>query len=248
MGMSVGGAQSNRPANAQKTLSSKKLYVSGRTLYGDAVSKDGSASHIELTGDAGAKGKLSGIRLFRNGKPLLVINAKWKDVGGASYREHSDVTVYSEGRVAMREEKEFSPIAVLPGDASDRSPAILTLSSTQVIYGDEGVDCPFSYDVCVWLQSYTPEAAVNSLWTTMADVGYDISNWWNGIWAGADGDTAAELAETVMFAMEAYGDPGIAGLAITIASIASGGLANALVNDVADEIIAWLFWLFFIGV
>jgi len=249
MGISFwGGEQSSGPKlRTDKQLSPdapKKLHVSGRTLYGDAVNNDGSASHIEVTGDAVAKGKLSGVRLFRDGKPLIAVNARWKDVGGVSYREHSDVTVYSEGRVAMHEEKEFSPIAVLPGDASDRSPGTLTLSSTYVFYGRGG--CPFGGDVCRWMQSYSPQSAFNSLWTSMANIGYDVANWWNSVWGGGGSDTSAEIAETTLLAMEAFAEPGWVSLSLALLSAGGGGLTDTLITAIAVDMEDFLIGLLFL--
>jgi hypothetical protein len=234
MGISVGEEQqSKQTASPFKARAPKNVHVSGRTFYADADNDDGSTSHIELTGDAGAKGKLSGVRLFRDGKPLLAINVKWKDVGGVSYREHTDVTLYSGGRVAMHQERDFSPIALVAASGSDRSPATLTLSSTQVIYGDESDGCPFSTDICYWLRSYNPAGALNEVWSEMEGIAQSISNWFNGIWSGQDGNTTAELAETMMLASEAYNQPGLLVVATTLFAIADGGLTDSLLQAAA---------------
>ncbi len=255
MGISVGGGQSNRPSNLPPTRALKNVHVSGRTLYADAANDDGSTSHIELTGDAVAKGKLSAMRLFRDGKPLLAMNVKWKDVGGASYREHADLTLYHEGKVTLHQEKSFSPIAVVAGDASDRSTATLTLSNdVYSIYDDgsgsatSGADCPFTYDVCLWMQSYNPATAFNAVWTAMEGVVFDLNNWWNHFWASAGSDTTNELAETFMLASEAYQSPGIFAIATTLLAIGGGGITNTLLTALAEEVEAWLFDLIWLGV
>jgi hypothetical protein len=245
MGISVGGEQqTNRTASPFKARAQKNVHVSGRTFYADADNDDGSASHIEITGDAGAKGKFSGVRLFRDGKPLLAVNVKWKDVGGVSYREHADVTVYSAGRVAMHQEKQFSPIAVVAASASDRSAATLTLSSTQEIAPDASADCPFTTDVCYWLRAYNPAGGLNEVWSAMEGVAYGISNWWNGIWSGADPNTSSEMAEAAILASEAYSQPGLVTVAATLSAIAGGGVTSALLQAVADAVDEYLLEIF----
>jgi hypothetical protein len=249
MGISVGGgaqrAESTRPSDLSADAP-RTFKVSGLTLSGDAVNSDGSTSHVEFTGDgkgkAGARGKLSGIRVFRDGKPTLAFNVDWKDVGGVSYRGHSDLTLYRDGKLVLHQKKEYSPIAVAASTASDKSAATLTLSNdVYAIYGD--TSCPFSYDVCVWMGAYTPSNALNSLWTTMANVGYGLSNWWNSMWAGADADTTSELADSLILAMDVYSYGGMAAFAATILSIASGGLTDTLIITLGDYLEEWLLGL-----
>jgi hypothetical protein len=240
MGISVGeGQQSKQTAGPFEGRNPKNIHVSGRTFYADADNNDGSTSHIELTGDAGAKGKLSAVRLFRDGKPLLAVNVKWKDVGGVSYREHSDVTLYSGGRVAMHQEKEFSPIAVVAASASDRSAATLT-PINDAIYPIDGSgagsgNCPFNYNVCVWLQSHDPIDALNKAWSEIEGMVYDLANWFNMSWAQQDGDTTAELSEQFIAAADAFGEPGFATIGTLLAAVGSGGLTNTLLEAIADE-------------
>ncbi|GEM_PF-1726123 len=244
MGISVGeGQQSKQTASPFEARAQKNVHVSGRTFYADADNNDGTVSHLELTGDAGAKGKLSGVRLFRDGKPLLAVNVKWKDVGGVSYREHADVTLYSGGRVAMHQEKDFSPIAVVAASASDRSAATLTLSNdVYSIYDDgsgsttSGADCPFRYDVCYWLRSYNPAGALDQLWSEIEGIAGSIANFFNGAWAQQDGNTTSDVAETIMLAAEAYNQPGLLIVATTLFAIADGGFTNTLLQALADAI------------
>jgi hypothetical protein len=259
MGISVGegaqrAAQSVRPSDLSPDAP-RKFHVSGLTLSGDAVNNDGSTSHVEFTGDgkgkAGARGKLSGIRVFRNGKPTIALNIDWKDVGGVSYRGHSDLTLYRDGQVVLHQQKEYSPIAVVAGSASDKSAATLTLGN-DALYpidgsgGDAG--CPFNYDVCVWMNSYSPATALNALWTAAANVGATLNNWWNSIWSGAGPDTSAELADSIMLAMDVYHYGGLAAFAVTLASIGSGGLTNTLLTALGDELEEWMFGLLFLGI
>jgi hypothetical protein len=266
MGISVGGgaqraAQSARPSGHLSPDAPRKFHVSGLTLSGDAVNNDGSTSHIEFTGDgkgkAGARGKLSGIRLFRNGKPTLALNVDWKDVGGGvSYRGHSDLTIYVDGKVALHQQKEYSPIAVVAGSASDRSAATLTLSNDDVICdpyaitscdgsgsGGAGSDCPLGYNVCQWLNSYSPTQILNAIWGAISDVGYDFANWWNSVWAHADPETSQELADDVVLAMDAYNNGGLVGFTTTLLAIGAGGLTDTLLISLGEYWEEWLMGL-----
>jgi hypothetical protein len=272
MGISVGGGQSNRASSLQQLPAAalKNIHVSGRTLYADAVNNDGSAAHVEFTGDAVAKGKISAIRLFRNGKPLLAFNAKWKDVGGASYREHTDLTVYHEGQVGLHQEKSFTPRAVLGPDPSDRSAATLTLKPShdvvicaamgisvgegghtspnlpQLAAMDDGTgctSCPYGYDVCMWFQNYTPVGVLGYLFSTLEYVTFAIANWWNGIWGGAPPEDVAALAETVALSMEAVTEPTLYSIAVAIGSAASGGWTMTLIDTLAADMETWIWGL-----
>lgn len=211
--------------------------VVGRTLHADAIK--GGKWHLEVTPDDVAKKKIARVRLSLDGKPLVAANAKWKDVGGAWYRERTDVTYYHEGRVALRLERTFSPIAVLPEASPIRSVGTLTPRldyNPHTVWNDDGT-CPFPWDVCSWFNNYTPEAGLNALVGAFQAVVTPVTNWFNGFWANADGDEAMALTDNAIAALEAVKVPSVESIAVSIGTAASNGVTRAIMEYIAEKIV-----------
>jgi hypothetical protein len=224
----------------------KSMSVSGRTLYADVAKDANKLWHVELTRDANAKGKISGMRLSLNGELLLVQNTKWKNVSGAWYHEHTDLTFYVKGHVGVHQEKSFSPTAVLPANPSDQSVATLSLISDHVsnlMHVDDGdYLCPDYLPLCEWFQAgVNPLPILNGVVGSIGGVIQSISNFLVGVQAGAVSDPeVATLAETVQLAMEAVSDPSFENVAAAIIMAGGGGWTGALLEDVVGNMLAWL--------
>lgn len=225
----------------------KNLSVSGRTLSADVAKDANKRWHVELTRDDVARGKISGMRLSLNGKLLLVQNAKWKNVGGAWYHERTDLTFYREGHVGLRQERSFSPIAILPGVPSDRSPASLTLvndhsSSAQLspVFADGS--CPEYFPICEWFQAgVNPLPILGGVISELGGVIESVSGFLVGIEAGAASDPdVAVLAETVQFAMEAFNQPSVYNIAVAIGAAEAGGWTSGLFEEVVADIMGFV--------
>ncbi|MGZ3331736.1 MAG: hypothetical protein ACXU9O_03910 [Gemmatimonadaceae bacterium] len=235
---------------APSTVSQFPLHnvrVSGRTLYADAV-KDGGNWHIELTHDAVATGKISAVRLFVNGKPLFASNAKWKDVSGAWYREHADLTLYHEGHVRLHQEQSFSPIAVLPANPSDHSAGTLTLhldyKPGDQTYNDDGSgSCPYELQVCTWFQNANPTGLLNQIIFELGWLATRLANWFNAFWAAGEAtDVSADLFDIISTSMEFVSEPSVvtAAAAATAAANGMGPATEAAFEAVCEKVAAWL--------
>jgi hypothetical protein len=247
VGISAAGKQTGElPAGAVKSMS-----ASGRTLYADVAKDPNKLWHVELTADANAKGKISGMRLSLNGELLLVQNTKWKNVSGAWYHEHSDLTFYVKGHVGVHQEKSFSPTAVLPASPSDQSVATLTLVNGQVSnfsngYGGfyyDGVyyQCPDDVPLCEWFQAANPIPILSGIVYQLDGVIQSVSNWFVGLEAAAASDPdVVGLAETVQLAIEAVGNPSFEGVAIAFFAAEQGGWTGAALDKVILEITSWV--------
>jgi hypothetical protein len=243
MGMSVGGDRttSNLPQVPPAAL--KNLHISGRTLYADAVGKDGKPWHVELTHDAVAKGKISAMRLFSDGKLLFASNAKWKDVSGVWYHEHTDLTFYHKGRVGLHQEKSFSPLAVLPGNASDRSAATLTPS---YYYGDGATSaddgsCPYDMPVCDWLRAGNPVQLLDSIVSDLHWAATQFATWFNGLFSGSGSDATAEMVEVFITTAHAINEPGLIAIAEAISIASSASISEAMMTEVATDVGEFIF-------
>ncbi len=220
------------------------IHVSGRTLSFDAA-KRGNVWHLEVTHDSVAKGKVSAIRLSLNGKPLVASNAQWKEVAGAWYREHSDITLYSAGHVAVRQEMVSTPTAVLGPDPTDVSPVTLTLRS---VYAPDEYDpngsgeaCPeMMMGVCTFMQSNNPLPALEAVWQGLEGAATSIANFFNSLWAGDASDVAMELAQTTAALIEASVNPSLLNIAQAIATAAEGVITNQILEDIGVQIADWL--------
>jgi hypothetical protein len=240
VGISAAGQTSELPPGAVKSMS-----VSGRTLYADVAKDANKLWHVELTRDANARGKISGMRLSLNGKLLLVQNAKWKNVSGAWYHEHTDLTFYVNGHVGVHQEKSFSPTAVLPGSPSDQSLATLSLVSDQIAPDVSG-SCPFDFPLCEWFQAGTNPLPVLNGVIGAIGAGIDaVGGFLAGVQAGlaSDGSVGQDvglLAEAVQLAMEAVANPSAESVAAAIIAAESGGWTSTLLEAVVTDIIDWL--------
>ena len=249
VGISAAGKQRGElPAGAVKSMT-----VSGRTLYADVAKDANKLWHVELTRDANARGKISGMRLSLNGELLLVQNTKWKNVSGAWYHEHSDLTFYVKGHVGVHQEKSFSPTAVLPANPSDQSVATLTLVNGQVSNFMDGYDgvyydgvyysCPEDFPICEWFQGgVNPLPILGGIVGTIGGVIQSISNWFVGVEAAAASDPdVVNLAETVQFAMEAVGNPSWESIGVAFFAAESGGWTGAALDEFIYGITSWVF-------
>jgi hypothetical protein len=244
VGISADGEQKGElPPGAVKSLS-----VSGRTLYADVAKDANKLWHVELTRDANARGKISGMRLSLNGELLLVQNTKWKNVSGAWYHEHSDLTFYVKGHVGVHQEKSFSPTAVLPANPADHSPASLTLvndhaSSAQLSsgYADDG-SCPEWVPICDWYQAgVNPIPILGGVVGAIGGAIQSVSNWLVGVEAGAASDPdVATLSETALLAIEAVASPSWFGVAAAVFSAEQGGWTGGLFEAAVGEIATFL--------
>jgi hypothetical protein len=226
------------------------IHVSGRTLTLDRK-RNGNVWHLELTHDSVAKGKISALRLSLNGKQLVESNAKWKDVSGVWYREHSDMTLYSGGRVAIHTDKAFTPTAVLAPDPSDKSAASLTLRA--VFAPDEdptGGACPeMLVPICEFMQSGDPLPTLDAIMQRLGGVGLKIADFFNGIFGNADNyDTAWDLAKTAQAYLQAYVEPNLVNIAEAIGSTLEGSVTKEAVQEVATLLAEWLteWWFLFL--
>jgi len=242
MGISAGGEQKGElPPGALKSMS-----VSGRTLYADVAKDANTLWHVELTRDANAKGKISGMRLSLNGELLLVQNTKWKNVSGAWYHEHSDLTFYVKGHVGVHQEKIFSPTAVLPADPADQSVATLSLVSDHVsnlMYVDDGtVLCPEWVPLCEWFQAgVNPIPILGGVIGAIGGVIQSFSNWLVGAETGVASDPdVASLSETVLLGIEAISNPNFFSVSAAIIAAEQGGWTGGLFETAVEEITTWL--------
>lgn len=253
------GDNAEGAANHWETLGQiSNIHTSGRNLSLD-IAKNGKVWHLEMTHDAVATGKVSSVRLSLNGQPLIAQNAKWKDVSGAWYREHSDMSVFNAGHLAARSEKTYTPTEVLPPDASDHSMASLTLHSpvnftpsfvcgTEIIPdGSDGCGssggCPEEYyPICEWFQAgNNPLPILSGIVGELGNIVQGISNFFVSLWAGDDGfDLAMQNAELVSSYMEAYVQPNLYNIALAIGASASGGASSTLLQALGEEMIEWL--------
>jgi len=218
------------------------IHVFGRTLALDAA-RNGNVWHLEITHDAVAEGKVSALRLSLNGKQLVSSNAKWKDVSGVWYREHSDMTLYSGGRVAIHTENAFTPTAVLAPDPSDKSAASLTLRAVYAPdeYPTGGTACPeMLMGVCTFMQSDNPLPALESIWAGLGNAANAIGSFFSMLWAGNRTDAAMQMAQTVAAYLEAYVNPTLYNIATAIGTSAAGAVSDQILEDLGVEIATWL--------
>jgi hypothetical protein len=202
------------------------------------------------------------MRLSLNGELLLVQNTKWKNVSGAWYHEHADLTFYVKGHVRVHQEKSFSPAAVLPANPADQSVATLTLvndaprtlvnnhASYEVYpdggsYADDGSYandyCPLEIPICEWFQGANPIPILNGVISEIGGVFETVSIWLGGVEAGAASDPdVVTLAETVQLGIEAIGNPSWWGVATAFAAAESGGWTGAVLDDLISEVVSWV--------
>jgi hypothetical protein len=255
MGISAAGEQKGElPPGAVKSMS-----VSGRTLYADVAKDANNLWHVELTRDADARGKISGMRLSLNGELLLVQDTKWKNVSGAWYHEHADLTFYVKGHVRVHQEKSFSPTAVLPANPADQSVATLTLVNGQVSnFMDAGFEydgvyydasyCPEFFPICEWFQAgINPIPILGGVLGAIGGAIQSISNWFVGVDAAAASDPdVATLSETVLLGIEAVGNPSFENVAAAFIMAEAGGWTGAAMDQFIYEVTSWVmdsFWL-----
>ena len=258
--MGISAAQTGKlPPGALKRMS----YSHG-TLSADVAKDANTLWHVELTGDANARGKISGMRLSLNGELLLVQNTKWKNVSGAWYHEHADLTFYVKGQVGVHQEKSYTPTAVLPANAADQSVATLSLvndHASNFMYVDGGyyddgsfyydggyyyIDgvgyayCPEWFPICEYFQT-GPLPILGGILGQIGGAVQSFSNWLLSVRAAAAEDPdAVTLAETVQFAMEAIAYPSWTNVGTAFLAAEAGGWTGGLVNDFIDAVVGAL--------
>ena len=245
MGMLVGGGTTSNPQLPSAAL--KNLHVSGRTLYAESVGKDGKTWHVELTHDPVAKGKISGVRLFNSdGELLLAASAKWKDVSGVWYREHTDLTFYHEGRVGLHQEKSFTPRAVLAPDPSDRSAVTLTPRFEGAVCMEGGPDpcptdgCPYSMPICDWLQAGNPLSGLANVINVLEGAVQSIANWFTALRSGSGSNDTAELAEVLITAAHSINEPSLVAIAEAVSVASSAAITETLTEYISGELSEFL--------
>jgi hypothetical protein len=224
----------------------RNIHVTGATLSADRTNS-GHNWHVELTRDRIVRDKFSGVRLYRDGQVILASNAQWDDVAGVSYRRHTELTLYRGGRVALHQEKSFSPVSVEAGAfTQDFRHSSENLTLRAVFAPDEFPDgCPVEIPICEFLQSANPIPILNGAVSSLAWIATSIGNWFNALWAGAGADASGALAENAIATLEAVGEPSLLTIATAIGALARGPITDEVLSEIGNLLAEWIAdWLF----